>query len=213
MCVPKYAFDLGTYLSLPSPPRLFLPTTSIRPRLQTLDERFAHAANENRLASIDCSRGKSSQGQTIKFAKSPVRDGGSVLPKNLTRSKLDMTGTARIVSIVAGLLSSFLLSPQLLSLLLLFPSTFLKTSTTLRTPRQMIFSTAVVATLAASLVTAQASAVPKVERRWGSACQELWKTAPELLSNLEVYAAQNYPGQSHSLFYGRSVFLRRFLSF
>ncbi|GAA5825467.1 hypothetical protein JCM5353_005313 [Sporobolomyces roseus] len=56
----------------------------------------------------------------------------------------------------------------------------------------MIFSTAIAATLAASLVTAQASAVPK-QRRWGSACQELWKTAPELLPNLEVYAAQNYP--------------------
>jgi len=106
-----------------------------------------------------------------------------------------MTGTARIASIAAGLL--FLPSSHsfsLLSLLLPDLSTFLKTSTTFKTPQQMIFSTAIAATLAASLVTAQASAVPK-QRRWGSACQELWKTAPELLPNLEVYAAQNYPGE------------------
>ncbi|GAA5981994.1 hypothetical protein JCM5350_000606, partial [Sporobolomyces pararoseus] len=54
----------------------------------------------------------------------------------------------------------------------------------------MILSTALAATLATTIVTA--SAVPRT-KRWSSPCAELWATAPKLLSNLEVYAAQDYP--------------------
>ncbi|GAA5869357.1 hypothetical protein JCM16303_000440 [Sporobolomyces ruberrimus] len=57
----------------------------------------------------------------------------------------------------------------------------------------MILSTALVGALSTYLATTtRASAVPKT-KRWDSPCAELWATAPKLLSNLEVYVAQEYP--------------------
>ncbi|GAA5838957.1 hypothetical protein JCM3766R1_004542 [Sporobolomyces carnicolor] len=54
----------------------------------------------------------------------------------------------------------------------------------------MIISAALAATLATALATG--SAVPRT-KRWSSPCAELWATAPKLLSNMEVYVAQDYP--------------------
>ncbi|GAA5936110.1 uncharacterized protein JCM15063_002712 [Sporobolomyces koalae] len=56
----------------------------------------------------------------------------------------------------------------------------------------MIFSAALIAAVAATLATTDASAVPRT-KRWATPCAELWATAPELLQNLEVYVAQDYP--------------------
>ncbi|GAA6019183.1 hypothetical protein JCM11491_001408 [Sporobolomyces phaffii] len=54
----------------------------------------------------------------------------------------------------------------------------------------MILSSALAVSLATTIVAA--SAVPRT-KRWDSPCAELWATGPKLLSELEVYVAQDYP--------------------
>ncbi|GAA6061897.1 hypothetical protein JCM10212_004715 [Sporobolomyces blumeae] len=61
----------------------------------------------------------------------------------------------------------------------------------------MIFSTATVALVAALWSSHEASASAVPSRRWSSPCAELWATGPKLLSNLEVYAAQDYPANTN----------------